>query len=269
MDEKKPRKKIHSDFSGMKKKVKRGPAKKKKKYGPFSKIMKVKPGMSDYQKKTMIKFMQVQEGETQEQWRKRTATRRIKEIDEIKELSIMHPLRIKQRKRDRDAITSKNKYIIVQPTEREFDFMRYYGIVCNFYAIKHGIRKEDIEIGFYFYSNIPFTKDRFDNASVLMTGTNGGKLARFVRDGLGEEVLHKIVNPKTRKLKYEKTQLFRLTNEFVKILNQIYRTLGKMNGIRIAQPTLTGLPPEVKQIITDMNDEIQDIQTCRKPQSKL
>jgi hypothetical protein len=50
------------------------------------------------------------------------------------------------------------------------------------------------------------------------------------------------------------------------MLTQIYKTLGKMNGIRIAQPTLTGLPPEVKQIITDMNDEIQDIQTGRKPQ---
>jgi hypothetical protein len=267
MDEKKPRKKIHSDFSGMKKKPHRG--RYKKKYGPFSKSMKVKPGMSDYQKKTMIKFMQVQEGETQEQWKKRTARRRIKEIDEIKELALMHPLRIKQRNRDRNAIASKNKYIIVQPTEREFDFMRYYGIVCNFYAIKYGIRKEDLEVGFYFYSNIPFTKDRFDNASVLMTGSNNGKLARFVKEGLCEEVLHKIVNPKTRKLKYEKTQLFRLTKEFVKALNQIYRTLGKMNGIRIAQPTLTGLPPEVIQIITDMNDEIQDIQTCRKPQELI
>jgi hypothetical protein len=26
------------------------------------------------------------------------------------------------------------------------------------------------------------------------------------------------------------------------MLTQIYKTLGKMNGIRIAQPTLTGLP---------------------------
>jgi hypothetical protein len=33
---------------------------------------------------------------------------------------------------------------------------------------------------------------------------------------------------------------------------------------QIAQPTWDY--PEVKQIITDMNDEIQDIQTGRKPQ---
>jgi hypothetical protein len=69
--------------------------------------------MSDYQK-TMIKFMQVKRAGTQEQWRKGLSWG--KEIDEIKELAIMHPLRIKQRKRESDMITSKNKYI-VQPTE--------------------------------------------------------------------------------------------------------------------------------------------------------
>jgi hypothetical protein len=56
-----------------------------------------------------------------EEW-KNVPPSSVKEIDEIKELAIMHPLRIKARKRDRSAIVSKNKYIIVQPTEREFDF---------------------------------------------------------------------------------------------------------------------------------------------------
>jgi hypothetical protein len=49
MDEKKPRKKIHSDFSGMKNKIKKI-TKKKKRYGPFSKCMKVKPGMSGFKR---------------------------------------------------------------------------------------------------------------------------------------------------------------------------------------------------------------------------
>jgi hypothetical protein len=42
----------------------------------------------------------VREGETQNSGEK-TVTRRVKEIDEIKELAIMHPLRIKQRKQKR------------------------------------------------------------------------------------------------------------------------------------------------------------------------
>jgi hypothetical protein len=60
-----------------------------------SQSMKVKPGMSDYQKKTMLN--QVREGETQNSGEK-NRHRRVKEIDEIKELAIML-LRIKQRKR--------------------------------------------------------------------------------------------------------------------------------------------------------------------------
>jgi hypothetical protein len=44
--------------------------------------MKVKPGMSEFQKKT-IKFMQVRDGETPEEWKKRTARRRVKEIDKL------------------------------------------------------------------------------------------------------------------------------------------------------------------------------------------
>lgn len=264
------RKKGNRNFSGMKKKVKLGrPKEPKKKYGPFSLNAKIKPGMSDYQKRTMKKFMEVREGETIEQWRRRTEKRRVKEIDEIKELALLHPLRVMQRNRERNSIASKNKFIIVQPVEREFDFMRYYGIVINYYSILYGIRKEDLEIGFYFYSNIPFTRDRFNNAMILMTGSNGGKLNRFMKEGLLEEII------KTKKQfnasdKYEKTYLYKLTKDFVKKLTYIYRTLGKMNGIRMdQQPILSPLPPEAKQMIQDMNDHIMDIQTGRKPQELI
>lgn len=268
MDEKKPKKRKPKLYPGMKKQPRFGPKPKKKVYGPFSLSMKIKPGMSDHQKRTMIKFMEVRPGETLEQWRRRTATRRVKDIDEIDELSRTHKLKVLQRSRERNAIASKNKYIKVQPVEREFDFMRYYGIVINFYAIKYGIRKEDLEVGFYFYSNIPFTKDRFDNALVLMTGSNKQKLYRFIKEGLVQEVTQLITTPRGLR-KYEKTDMFKLTKDFVSRLTFIYRTLGKMNAIVLSQPTLTGLAPEVKQIIADMNDEIQDIQTGRKPQDLI
>lgn len=258
------------NYSGMKKKPKLGrPKEPKKKYGPFSISAKIKPGMSDYQKRTMNEFMKVREGETLAQWQRRTQRRRVKEIDEIKELALMNPLRVLQRNRERNALASKNKFIVVQPVEREFDFMRYYGIVINYYSIKYGIRKEDLEVGFYFYTNIPFTKERFNNAMVLMTGSNTGKLARFMKEGLVEEII------KTKKQfnapdKYEKTYLYRLTKTFVFRLNCIYRTLGKMNGIRMDQNSiLTPLPPEAKQMIQDMNEEIQDILRGKKPQDLI
>jgi hypothetical protein len=95
----------------MKNKSKR-PNEEEKKVWTILKCMKVKPGMSGFKKRH-------DKVHASSRWRnseveKRTARRRVKEIDEIKELA-MHAL-IKQRKRDQ-AQLSKNKYIIVQPTE--------------------------------------------------------------------------------------------------------------------------------------------------------
>jgi len=266
---KKLRKPQHNNFSGMKKKVKKGrPKGPKKKYGDMSQFGKVKPGCSEYQKKTMESFMKVREGETKEQWQKRTRRRRVKEIDEIEEMRQYHPLRILQRQRDRIAVKNKNKYIVVQPTVREFDFMRFYGIVINFYATKYGIRKYEFELGFYFYDNIPFTRDRFENACILMTGTSVSRVSRAVNDGLIEEIIH-TVKTYGAEDKYERTGLFRLTKVFVDRLTYIYRTLGKMNGIRLAQPTLTSLNPEIKKLIQEMNEEVMEIQMGNKPQDLI
>jgi predicted transcriptional regulator len=266
---KKPRKPQHNNFSGMKKKVKKGrPKSPKKKYGDMSRYGKIKPGCSDYQKKTMESFMKVREGETKEQWQKRTRHRRVMEIDEIEEMRQYHPLRILKRQRDRISVKNKNKYIVVQPMVREFDFMRFYGIVINFYATKYGIRKHDLELGFYFYDNIPFTRNRIENACVLTTGTSANKVSNLIKEGLIEEVVH-TVKTYGAEDKYERTGLFRLTKVFVDRLTYIYRTLGKMNGIRLAQPTLTMLNPEIKKLIQEMNQEIMDIQMGNKPQDLI
>lgn len=265
----KPKKNKSRHYPGMKKQPKIGkPKQPKKKYGPFSQLGKIKRGLTDYQKRTMAEFMKVREGETLEQWRKRTARRRVKEIDEIKELSLMNPLRVMQRNRERNAIALKNKYLIVQPVEREFDFMRYYGIVGNYFAIKYGLRKEDIEVGFYFYTNLPFTRDRFENVMMLVTGSKTKKLARWINEGLLEELI-KVEKQYNGPDKHVKTHLYRLTRSFVDKLTYLYRTLGKMNKISVHNPLYAMLSKEEKQIIKDMNDHIEDIMTGRKPQEKI
>ena len=257
-------------YPGMKHIVRSGPKKgaKKKVFQPVTYQGRLKYGLSEYQKRTNAEFLKVREGETIAQWQKRTSRRRVKDVDEIRELSLMSPLRIHLRSRERNSLEARNKFITVQSLEREFDFMRYYGIVINYYSIKYGIRVEDFQLGFYFYSNIPFTKERFENAAVLHLGTSTGKLNYFIKNGYLEELMNtqkRYNNTDTK----EKTNLFRLTKVFVDKLTYIYRTLGKMNKIRLSQPIFVGLSGEIKQIIMDMNDEIQDIQTGRKPQEKI
>ena len=263
------KKNIDKMFPGMKKQPAVGrPKGYRKKYEPLTYKGKLKFSLSDYQKRTNSEFMKVREGETIEQWKKRTVHRRVRDVDEIKELALMNPLRVNLRSRERNAEQIRNKFIIVQPIEREFDFMRYYGIVINYYSIKYGIKVEDMQLGFYFFTNIPFTKDRFENAAVLHLGTMRKKLTEFLSKGYIEEVLNN-QRHYGKENTHDKTHLFKLTKDFSKRLTFIYRTLGRMNGIRINQTTLTGLDPEVKQIIMDMNDEIQEIQTGRKPQDKI
>ncbi len=255
-------------FPGMKNAPKIKTYKPKKKYEPITYKGRIKYGLSERQKKTMNEFMKVREGETIEEWKKRTSHRRVKELDEIKELSINHPLRLHVRSRERHAIETKNKYKTIQTVEREFDFMRYYGIVINYYSIKYGIRVEDLQLGFYFYSNIPFSKDRFDNAAVLHLGTNRSKLKYFIENGYVEELFHTKKRFNLSDVQ-ERMYLYQLTKKFVHKLTLIYRTLAKMNAIKMDQPILSHLSSGVKQILTDMQDEVMDIHTGRKPQDKI
>ena len=257
-------------WPGMKKQPKSGypKGKYKKPFKPVTYGGKLKYGLSEYQKRTNADFMKVRDGETIEQWKKRTIHRRVREIDEIKELSRTNKLRVILRSRERNTVESKNKYLVVQPVVREFDFLRYYGVVINYYSIKHDVRVEDFQLGFYFYTNIPFTQERFENAAVLHLGTSKGKLNYFINKGYLEEVIH-LQKHYNREDTKEKTHLYKLTNDFVKLLTNIYRTLGKMNKIRLTQPIFTGLSGEIKQIIMEMNDEIQEIQTGNKPQEKI
>ena len=47
----------------------------------------------------------------------------------------------------------KNRTIKVNFNEKEHDFLKYYGIILNYYSLKYGIRKVDLEVCFAFYNN--------------------------------------------------------------------------------------------------------------------
>lgn len=259
-------------FPGMKRKYKNQEEKSRykpvKKYGPFSYTGRLKPGLSDYQKRTMNKFMEVKEGETLEQWRKRTSRRRVLDDDEIEKLSVQNPIRVKVRKSAERKTKGLNKTIYPQAIVREFDFMRFYGIVINYFSIKYGIRKDDLEVGFYFYENVPFSKKRFENAMILHSGTHLRKFNRWINGGLLEPLLKLHKNPRTGEAKHLNTHLFKLNKHFAEKLTYIYRTLARMNDIRVKQPIFSPLSDEIKELIYNMNDEIRDIQLGRKPIEK-
>ena len=258
-------------YPGMKKKFKlSGPDKKPPvKYSDLKPFEgKPKANLSQNQLKTFNERIKVREGETIEQWKKRTRSLRVIEEDEIPELPKNHELRIKYRKRAKSNVECRNKVLTIMPAIRDFDFMKYYGIVINFYTIKYGIRKDDLEVGFYFYDGVPFTRERFENTCILNSGSMTGKFVRFKKNKYIEEVIktekrYNLTDKKTN------TGLYKLNKSFSNKLTYIYKVLGKMNGIRLYnQKAIAPLNDELRQIFYEMNLEIMEIQTGKKPQEK-
>jgi len=253
-------------LSGMKKNPYAKKKKQKRTYKAKVYKGRIIMGVNQTQRERLNEFLKVREGETLEQWKKRTTMNRVSDVDEAEELRLTKKLLVYHHKKDKAKYEQDNKYIRVQKIPIYFDFMRYYGVVVNYFSVKYGVRIEDYQMGFYFYSNIPFTRERFEHDAVLHFGTKRGKMSHFISNGYLEEIIKRVKRYKEED-EYERTSLYRLTSTFTRKLTEIYGVLGKMNTIRTDQHPFINLSPEIQQILTDLNDEITDIQTGRKPQS--
>src|SRR6478736_234254 len=250
-------------LSGMKKNPYAKPKKKVKAKTYKGRIIR---GVTKKQREIVSEFFKVREGETQEQWKKRTDVNRLSEVNKEEENRIYKKMYIYYKTKDKKEYDMHNAYLKIQQIPRAFDFMRYYGVVINFFSIKYNVRVEDYQMGFYFYTNIPFTKQRFENACVLHFGTKHNKFNYFIKSGYLEEVTHTIRLYDQDNV-VQKTNLYRLTRGFLRRLTEIYKVISKMNTLRTEQSHLENMSPEIEQIIFDMNDEIMDIQTGRVPVS--
>ena len=266
-----PKPSIDKKFPGMKKKVYKGSAKvapvKYRDLIPFE--GKPKANLTQFQLKKFNERLKLRDGETREQWEKRTARWRVQSEEEIKRLPATNKLSVVMRRTQKKSIESQNKYLIAKRIPREFDFMKYYATVANFYSIKYGLRKDDMEVGFFFFDNIPFTRERFENACVLGTGTASGKFSRFLKSGYILPVMHRTLKL-GQPYKSKATDLYHFNKGFINKLTMIYRVLGKMNTIRMYhEKTITPLNDELREMIYEMNMEILEIQKGKKPKSNF
>ncbi len=266
-DPESPKKRV---YPGMKKKPKFGPDKDKpKKYRdmlPFE--GRPRPNLTPWQITTFNSFIKPKSGETEEEWKKRTRCRRILSDEEIEASSANNKFRIRKKKATKHALELANKIHDDQSEIRDFEFMKYYGIVINFYAIKYGIRKDDLELGFYFYENTPFLREKFENACVLSSGYISGKFKRFLDNGYLVPMfkIDKTLKRQTR----NKTGLYKLSKNFARQLTIIYKVLAKVNPLRVhRQKEMNMLDDDVKQLFIDMNQEMMEIKMGKKPQEKL
>lgn len=188
-----------------------------------------KKDLSDYTAITNDEVLKVKDGESLEQWEKRTKrrrplnlknqkTQRHKQIEFLENGKIIFQ-RIKLKGMKRDLKTSIfSKYI-----EQPFDYMKYYGLVMRWASIKYGITKDAFEIGFYFFDREPFSAEEF-NIHCTQLGTVRGMFSKFYKNGYIYPIEIIVGNNGETK----STNTFCLTKEFMIRIRGVYKVLSKI-----------------------------------------
>ena len=160
-----------------------------------------------------------------------------------------------------------NQDINVYFHEKDFDFLSYYGIVLNYFSIKFGIRKVDIEICMAFYNNKIIDPNSFNNICVLNTGCSNNMLRKFVKNSYITE----IVNHRKFESKEEqevKTNMYKLNFKMSSLITEMYKIITKLNTLK--ESTYKGIfPKELEIEFIKMNSEIEDYLTGNKKQLNI
>lgn len=161
----------------------------------------------------------------------------------------------------------KNRTIKVIFNEKEHNFLKYYGIILNYYSLKYGIRKVDLEICFAFYNNKIIYVDRFNNICILNNGNSTGMLSRFKKNGYISELINK-QEFETKYSREVKTNVYKLSLSMTKLITNFYEKVTKLNTLNKHQ--YKGMySAECEKEIMAMNDEINDYLELNKRQINI
>lgn len=211
-------------------------------------------GLSPRQLASQEEFLKVREGETQTEWERRTRYRRVLPQEEI-DRTVKGRLIKKKNEKAKTNFKVYQKQWDKERTvynEREHDYLKFYAPIMNWASIKFDIRKEDLEIGFFFYNHPIFTREQFNNMCGMFSRKPNIVFGRFLRNGY-------IASRKMGKEK--KADLhYRLSVEMVAKMRHIYEVMQlekiprdidyKKNSSKrnILQVTLRELQKEVQEI---------------------
>lgn len=214
-----------------------------------------------YQSQTIEEFLKVRDGETFEQWSRRTESRRIHGISKNNNISIakrgiveIKPDKLKGMDRTLQ-LKVLNRFI-----ERPYDYLENYAFILRWASVRYGISKDDIEIAFYFYNKGMFTDSEF-NRVCLMLGTVRGVWARFIRN---QYVVQSFIITKDDIVK--EFEYYQFTNEFLRLLRAVYGALSKINKLTLTARTSSNykrnvVSPELNEFLEQLNREIIEVDT--------
>lgn len=221
--------------------------------------------------KRRIQMKKVRPYESIEAW-----GRRVRKYNLVSEAEIqkkinsnkyVYKAQVRTKEDQRKYRKQKNRTIKVIFNEKEHDFLKYYGIILNYYSLKYGIRKVDLEVCFAFYNNKIIDVDRFNNICILNNGSSTGMLSRFKKNGYISELINK-QEFEVKDNREVKTNFYKLSLSMTKLITHIYEKIAKLNTLK--KHGYKGMySPECEKEIIAMNDEINDYLELNRKQLEL
>jgi hypothetical protein len=167
--------------------------------------------------------------ENQEELKKQRAISQVKEflIKPISEGSIQKKRKYRPMKRRGERTVTKKykkKNVKIITANREFDFMKFYGIVKRWASVQYNLTIDEIEMMMYFYSEPLFTKKEFDIYNTAMLHKNKS-IKRFVDMGIVDSL------PGNSSIKVAGNRLYKLSVQANRRVASIYKKLTLQDSI--------------------------------------
>lgn len=243
-------------FSGMTKNNLPGKIKKKTR-----KVSSRKKIENTYQASTKTVFMQVKDGETFEEWKKRTNRRRILDVPKVVQHvkvdgnSTLSPSKQKFKNKEH---AKRFKQITMQVRQKPFEFLKGYALIMQWASVRYGIVKDDIEIGYYFYDSLPFSQKDFNDYCIAL-GTVRGVFRRFYNNGYITPILVKSMDGSVKETKY-----YTISVEMNIILGKVYGLVSKNANFSVVDIRHAENRNEMIQFLNKLSIEIDEFITGLK-----
>jgi len=227
--------------------------------GEVKKFASEKVNRDKYQSQTLEEFLQRREGETFEQWNKRTAKKRIHGVNKDNKIKVAARGKIYV---EAEKLKGMNKEVQIRIrskfTERPYDFLENYAFIMRWASIRYGIAKEDIEIAFFFYNKGAFSQEEFNRVCIQL-GTVRGLWSRWIKKPYITQGIIVTQENIVKEMGY-----YQLTAEFLRLLRSIYEALSKVNKLTLtirssANYKRNVVPHELNEFLQSLNRDIDDV----------
>jgi hypothetical protein len=210
-----------------------------------------------------LKSKKVRPNESLETWKRRVSSKNLMTESEIQKKLETKKFKYKviqhRRKYNEKHIKHLNTWKKISFDKKVYDFLSYSGIIKTFLCVKHGIRKDDFDIGLAFYNSVLITLERFNNVAILNTGNSNGSLKRFKNNNYIVEIIKK-TQEENKEITAHSTKIYKLSRYFSQIIHDFYVLIVKFDTIKKKQ--YKGVyPKELEKEFIKMNDEIEDYLT--------